>query len=250
LSDAQPVLLLHGQPGSAQDWDAVRDELGDRARTIAIDRPGWDGVSRPGGLAESARAGVAALDAAGVERATVVGLSFGGAVAAWMAVHHPERVAALVLAAPAANRASLEPIDRLLALPVIGYVASAALLSGVALGLASRRVRSWFGTAFALPDDYLRHSAKRFRGRAAWDAFVAEQRALFRDLPVLERRLSEIAVPTTVVVGTADAVVPIASVRLLVTQIPGAELVEIAGAHHVLPAEHPRAIADAILRAG
>jgi pimeloyl-ACP methyl ester carboxylesterase len=249
LNAAPPVLLFHGQPGSAADWDRLRAELGDRARTIAIDRPGWDGVSPAGGLAESARAGVAALDAAGVERAIVVGLSFGGAVAAWMAIYHPERVAALVLAAPAANQASLEPIDRLLALPVIGYVASAALLSGVAFGLTSRRVRRYFGSAFALPDDYLRASAQRFRGRAAWDAFVAEQRALFRDLPVLERRLSEIAVPTTVVIGTADPIVPLASGRLLATQIPGARLVEIPGAHHVLSAEHPEALAEVILRA-
>jgi pimeloyl-ACP methyl ester carboxylesterase len=153
-----------------------------------------------------------------------------------------------VLAAPAANLASLEPIDRLLALPVIGDLASAAVLSGAALGLASRRVRRWYGLAVALPDDYLRASARKFRRRAAWDAFVAEQRALFRDLPVLERRLSEIAVPTTVVVGTADTIVPLASVRLLATQIPGAELVEIDGAHHVLPAEHPRALAEVILR--
>src|SRR5581483_4457605 len=109
--------LLHGQPGTADDWDGVRTAIAGRARTIAIDRPGWN---RHGGaldhgrafdLAGNARAALSALDAAGVSRATIVGHSLGGAVAAWLAAEHPERVGALVLAAPSANRSSLNRLD-------------------------------------------------------------------------------------------------------------------------------------------
>lgn len=243
------VLFLHGQPGSARDWDRVLAVLGDRVSAIAIDRPGWDGVSRAGGVAHSGEAGVAALDRAGAERAVVVGLSFGGAVAAWIAVHHPERVAAVVLVSPAVNSASLAPVDRLLAAPVVGYAASAAILSGAALALASRRIRSYLQSTYSLPDEYLRAASRRFRGKSAWDAFVIEQRALLRELPELEARLDQIAAPTTIVIGTADAIVPPRAGRLLAQQIPGARLVEVDHGHHVLTAEDPKRVAEAILAA-
>jgi len=93
------ALLLHGQPGGAADWDGVRSALDGRATALAIDRPGWDGETRAQDLAGNARAALAALDAHGIERAVVVGHSLGAAIAAWLAVHHGERVSALVLAA-------------------------------------------------------------------------------------------------------------------------------------------------------
>ena len=45
-ADKDPVLLLHGQPGGAGDWDHVIAALDRQVRAIAIDRPGWDGQSR------------------------------------------------------------------------------------------------------------------------------------------------------------------------------------------------------------
>src|SRR5205807_9865975 len=102
MPSPDPILLLHGQPGTARDWDRVRDAIGTRAETIAIDRPGWDGDRPPADLAGNAQAALDALDAAGAERAVVVGHSFGGAVAAWVAATHRERVRALVLVAPSA----------------------------------------------------------------------------------------------------------------------------------------------------
>src|SRR5438270_5415299 len=105
------VLLLHGQPGSAADWKLVRSAIGERARTIAIDRPGWNGDGPARDLSGNVQAALSTLDAAGVEQAVVVGHSLGGAVAAWLAAEHPARVTALVLAAPSANRASLNRLD-------------------------------------------------------------------------------------------------------------------------------------------
>ena len=245
---AAPILLLHGQPGSARDWEAVQAQIGPRAETSAIDRPGWDGRTPAGGLEHSALAAVSALDAVGAQKATVVGLSFGGAVAARLAIAHPERVGALVLVSPAANMAAVQRIDRILAAPLAGYVGSAALLAGAGVALTSSWLRRRLEAAFALPDDYLRAAARRLRNPAVWEAFLVEQRALLRELPELDRRLGEITAPTTVVIGTADTIVPVKAGRKLATQIAGAELIEIDGGHHVLPAEHPRRVAEVILR--
>jgi pimeloyl-ACP methyl ester carboxylesterase len=242
-----PILLLHGQPGSARDWQLVVEAIGDRAPVLAVDRPGWDGHSAPGGLGVSAAAAAEALS--GSRGATVVGLSYGAAVAAWLALERPELVGALVLVSPAANMASLQAVDRLLAAPVIGYGLSAIVLSGAALALTSGRVRRRLQQTFALPDDYLRATSRRWRGPAAWRAFVVEQRALFGELPRLEERLGALSVPTTVVVGTSDTIVPVEAGRALAAQIREARLVEIDRGHHVLPAECPARLAELILEA-
>lgn len=227
VSDADPVLLLHGQPGSARDWERVVRHLDSEIRTLAWNRPGYDGDTEPGGIEHSARATIARMDAEGIERAVIAGLSFGGGVAAWIAAEYPERVSSLVLISAAANRAALYRVDRLLAAPVLGPVLSAGMIVGASVVLRSPQL--------------LR--------RRTIDAFLTEQRAMLREIPVLEDRLELIDVPTTVVVGTADTVVLADAGRLLAAQIRGARLVEIQGARHSLPTTHSAQVAELILAA-
>jgi len=241
-----PVLLLHGQPGAAADWEPLRGALGDAVRAIAIDRPGWDRRTAVADLAGNAGAACAALDRAEFARATVVGHSLGAAVAAWLACTRPERVGRLVLIAPAANTDSLGAVDYLLAAPVVGWLASVGAMAGGGLVLGARPLRRWVAEATALDDRYLRDAGRMLLAPRAWRAFVREQRFLVRDLPILERRLTGIAAPTTIVAGTGDHVVPIAAVRRLAHQIPGAELVMVEHAGHLLHVQHANRLAEII----
>jgi pimeloyl-ACP methyl ester carboxylesterase len=240
------VLLLHGQPGAASDWEHLRGALGGAFRTIAIDRPGWDGRSPARDLEGNAGAALAALDSAGVPQATVVGHSLGAAVAAWLACSHPERVARLVLVAPAANLDSLGAADNLLAAPVVGWLATIGAMAGGGLVLGAGPVRRWVAEATALDDRYLQSAGRMLLAPAAWRSFVREQRFLVRDLPVLEQRLGQISIPTTIVAGIGDHVVPIGAARRLWRQIPGAELVEIEHAGHLLHVQHAGRLAEII----
>src|SRR5438270_288396 len=86
-----PVLLLHGQPGAARDWDRVRAAIGSPPETIAIDRPGWAGGSAPSDLEGTARAALDALDAAAAQRGCVLGRGFGGRGGAWRGAAHGRR---------------------------------------------------------------------------------------------------------------------------------------------------------------
>ncbi|MGN6867280.1 MAG: alpha/beta fold hydrolase [Solirubrobacteraceae bacterium] len=241
-----PVLLLHGQPGAAADWEPVRGALGDSVRTIAIDRPGWDHRTPVTDLAGNAAAACAALDRAEFTRATVVGHSLGAAVAAWIAGTRPERVGRLVLVSPAANTDSLSAVDYLLAAPVVGWLASVGAMAGGGLVLGARPLRRWVAEATALDDRYLRAAGRMLLAPAAWRSFVREQRFLVRDLPALEQRLGNIEAPTTIVAGTADHVVPIAAAGRLARQIPGAELVRVEHAGHLLHVQHANRLAEII----
>jgi pimeloyl-ACP methyl ester carboxylesterase len=239
--------MLHGQPGGARDWAGVVAALDGRARPIAIDRPGWDGHSRPSGLAGNGAAALAELDRRGIDRAVVAGHSLGGAVGIWLAVHKPERVSALVLAAPAANLASLQPLDRLLALPVVGPLASAASLTGLGLSLGVAPVRRRIATRAGLTDPYLRACGRALLRRSARVAFMTEQRSLEADLRALEDRLDDVRAPTWIVSGNRDRIVsPVAS-RVLARQIAGARLIALQRAGHLLPQLHADQLAAAIL---
>ena len=244
-----PVLLLHGQPGSAGDWNRVRAAIGSRAETIAIDRPGWNGVQPPSDLAGNARAALDAIDGAGAERAIVVGHSFGGAVAASLARHRPERVRALVLAAPSANRESLllgRPAARVARGRARGKRRRARVL-GIALAdaAAAGPGRSRPGARGALPAVH-----RPDPGDATRMAVVLSGAAPAVARPAaLEARLEQIRAPATIVIGTADRIVPVSSARRLAEQLPDAQLVELERANHLLPQQRAEQLAGIILEA-
>jgi pimeloyl-ACP methyl ester carboxylesterase len=243
------VLFLHGQPGGGRDWGRVVAVLAGRAHAIAADRPGWDDASAPRDLRGNARAVIEHLDARGIERATLVGHSLGAAIAAWSAIEHPDRVSALVLAAPAANRASLAALDRWLALPVAGPLSSSISMAGLGLALSVPPLRRRIADRTTIEEAYLRASGRALLSSRAHRAFAVEQRSLLRDLPELESRLAAVEAPTWILTGDEDRIVPPDAPRMLADQIRSARLVELAGAGHLLPQLHAPAVVDAVMLA-
>jgi pimeloyl-ACP methyl ester carboxylesterase len=146
----EPVLLVHGQPGSAADFDRLRPLLPPSRAVLVPDRPGWGSSREPaGGLARNAAAMVRVLDDADVERAIVVGYSWGGGVALALAEHDPDRVAGLVLVSSVGPHA-VGWIDRLPLLPGIGpaltagaFVTARATLPLVLLAQRLQRSDRW-----------------------------------------------------------------------------------------------------------
>jgi pimeloyl-ACP methyl ester carboxylesterase len=72
---------------------------------------------------------------------------------------------------------------------------------------------------------------------------------LVRDLPALEERLGAISAPTTIAIGTADRIVAPASARELAQRIPGAKLVQLKRASHLLAQQRPAELAELIVEA-
>jgi pyruvate dehydrogenase E2 component (dihydrolipoyllysine-residue acetyltransferase) len=99
-----PVVLLHGLGADLGGWMFTQPALAEGRRTVALDLPGHGGSDKDVGSGDPARfidAIADALDRLGIERAHLVGHSMGGAIAAGLALAHPDRVASLTLIAPA-----------------------------------------------------------------------------------------------------------------------------------------------------
>ena len=245
------VVLLHGQPGTGADWNAVVPLLAGEFTTVVPDRLGWGRTGgAAGGFAANAAAVVALIDRLEIERAVLAAHSWGGGVALHLAATAPDRVVGLVLAASVRPGARLGAIDRALARRPIGDLAAALAFeaTGRLLGmhpiaaLVDRRLRGPERVALA-------SLTRRGQSTPAWRSFAVEQRALLEELPALLPVLAGIRGPTEVLTGSADRVVPAAESRALAAGIPGAHLTVLSGAGHLLPHEHPAAIAAAVTRA-
>lgn len=249
--EGPPVVLLHGQPGSAADWGPVIERLRGRLRIIAPDRPGY---GRTGGSAagfhENAAALIELLDRLEIESAVVAGHSWASGVALAAAIRFPQRVRALVLAAPVAPGVPPSLADRLLAHPVLGAAATRIgfVAAGSALAVPPLRKLA-HATVPALPPEQIAVNAAEWRNGGAWRSFHREQRAFLLELPSLEPELASIDKPAAILRGRRDRVSTAAHARRLAEAMPQARLVTVERATHMLPQQRPGLVAEAIVAA-
>ncbi|MCB0182193.1 MAG: alpha/beta hydrolase [Anaerolineae bacterium] len=120
--DGPPLFLLHGFNVSSTMWAANIGPLSQRFRTYAIDIIGDFGLSIPHWPINTVRSLMVwltdLLDALGLAKAHVMGMSYGGWLAANFALHAPHRVDKLVLLAPGGTLLSINPIFLLQAVPI------------------------------------------------------------------------------------------------------------------------------------
>ncbi len=233
-----PALLLANSLGTTVAmWDDVVPALAQRFRVIRYDHRGHGGSSATPGpydLGLLAGDALAVLDDAGVDRASVCGLSIGGSVAAWLAVHHPQRVESLVVCCAASRFATPQ-----------SWVERAALVRREGpLALLDTLMDRWFTQGFA------GRAAARRRVEAMLATVDPEGYAgcceALAELD-LSADLPRITAPTLVVGGAADPAVPPAAALELAGAIPGSSLVVLADAAHLPAIEQPARLTEAVV---
>ncbi len=232
-ADLPPLVFIHGASGNLLDQMVpLRPLLEGRGELLFVDRPGHGWSERGavnGNPSAQARTLVALMDHYGIKDAVIVGHSFGGAVAATLAVEHPQRIRGLVFLSPATHPwpgANTSWYYELAAKPLVGrlFVETLAWLGGSArIESASRGVFS----PNRKPDGYVDDAAIRLvlrPGSFFWNAL--DVAGLYAHVERLSKRYAEIAVPTVIISGNRDTVVyeEIHSWGLA-RDIPGAQLV-------------------------
>lgn len=251
LGDGPAVVLLHGQPGSRADWRRVVPLLENDHTVVVPDRPGYGDTAGPAlGFRGNAAAAIGLLDDLGVKTAVFVGYSWSGGVALSAAVDYPERVSGMVLVASVRPGEQPGWADRMMAVPMVGEITGALTLGTTSRVLRMRRVQD-------LADRRLPRTAREavralagasgaLSGARVWQSFAAEQRFLLHELARLGSDVPRIRVPTVVVNGGSDRVVPPAVGARLANAIPGAEFRVVPKARHLLPFDRPEEIASAV----
>jgi 3-oxoadipate enol-lactonase len=220
-------------------------------RVVTPDRPGYGRTGgQATGFAGNAEAVVALLDRLGLDRFIAVGHSWGGGVALSIAARHPDRVRGLVLVSSVGPGAPARWDDRLLATPILGEIFAALTIGATGRLLGMDRVQSLADRRLAGRTLEAVRALTRLTGAGTgsrvWQSFVTEQRSLLDELHLLAPALSSVEVPVAVLHGSADRVVPSPVAAMLASTIPGAETRVLAGAHHLLPLDHPQEVAEAV----
>ncbi|MEZ4415987.1 MAG: alpha/beta hydrolase [Gemmatimonadota bacterium] len=241
-----PLVLLHGFAGNQSTWRFWVPDLSRDHQVFALDLKGFGDSPKPRDGRYSPHDHAALLDAwldwAGLERITLVGHSLGGGVALLSALQQERsarRVERLVIVA---GPAFPQPLPRFISL------ARVPLLGRVALGLLSpeRVIRMALSSIVFDPaavDEVWVHNYAEPLGRRGgrYGLLTSARQILPPDLDALTDRYPAMTLPTLLLWGRQDIVVPLSIGQRLSRTLPDAELVVLDRCGHVVPEERPRA---------
>jgi pimeloyl-ACP methyl ester carboxylesterase len=241
------IVLIHGIAGRSEQWQPAIDLLSDRHTVIAPDLLGHGESAKPrgdyslGAYASGIRDTLVAL---GHERATIVGHSLGGGIAMQFAYQFPERCQRLVLVSSGGLGREVHPLLRAATLPgselVMPLITHARVLSaGEALGRVIGALRLQAGTDLA---EFARGYASLGDGEAR-SAFVETLRAVLdpggQRVSALDRLYLTEALPSLLIWGAADPIIPVAHGHAAHAAMPGSRIEVLDGVGHFPQLERP-----------
>lgn len=246
-----PVVLIHGLPGTADDFDAVTPLLAGH-RTIAIDRPGF-GYSTGGYVPFDRQLGALheLLAKLHIVRPVIVGHSYGGTIALGFAERYATDVRGLVLvdaAAAGTHPGSFEQLQahilKVLQAPVVRQIANATFGQLLLTVSAKQGDSEAFHPQAVVSAHENRLLAVNFT-HGNLEALAGERLAAGGVVARVDSGLASIDIPAVVIQGDGDELVKPMYGRRLATELPYARLVLVSGGHMV-PYTHPAAVASAV----
>ena len=245
--DGPAIVLVHGLAGSSTTWKHALPILSERFTVVAPDLLGHGQSAKPrgdyslGAYASGVRDLLAVL---GIERATFVGHSLGGGVAMQLAYQFPERCERLALVASGGLGREVSFLLRAVSLPGSELVLPIVLTPWLrqraeAVGDALRRVGWRPGSTLA----EVWRSYTTLTTSEGQQAFVHTVRSVIdpagQRVSALDRLYLAQAVPTLIMWGDQDRIIPVKHAYTAHEAMPGSRLEVLRGAGHFLPFENP-----------
>lgn len=266
VGEGEPaVLVLHGTPGDWRQARALASDLASTATVVLVSRPGYGATPVRLGhtAADQAQLCVALLDVLSIRQVVVVGISGGGPSAFAFAAEHPDRCVGLVLCCAVAAHLSSVPgsMRRLALVPGVWRA-----LTALARPVARRKLRDRAALALemetSLTDAERRVLASDPRLRQDLFAFAADRIEVLRGQGLrndVRQKMHAKAsgppvwpegllIPTVVLHGDEDQIVPLSHAQFHAEIIPGADLVVLRGFSHAVPVTARDQLAAAVLR--
>ena len=238
-------ILLHGFGASVFSWREVVEPLAQHGTVIAYDRPAfglterpleWEGES-PYGPQAQVDIVLGLMDELGVEKAILVGNSAGGTVSMQVALQYPESVEALILVDAAVYAGGGAPSwsRPILKTPQMNHVGPLIARQLQAQGV--QFIKTAWHDPSKITQDIFEGYQKPLQienwDKALWQLTVASEES------GLVERLTEITIPTLVITGDDDRIVPTEQSLRLADELPNAELKVIAQSGHLPHEEKP-----------
>lgn len=243
-----PIVLVHGFGGTSFSWRHLAPSLSRRHRTVAFDLPGHGYSDRPEGFDYSpVRLGkllLALMERERIEGAVVIGNSYGGAIAVSAVLHAMEadgsgqkRISKMVLVDAAGYPQPIPWHVKLLRVPVLKHVMPALIPPRIMMRFV---VSAMYGKNGKPEKAQIREYANAFAvpgTKRTYREFASIMRP--EDFEEYVKLYRSIEVPTLVVTGDRDKVVPPSVAERFHEDIKGSRLVVVKGAGHIPQEECP-----------
>lgn len=243
-----PLLLIMGLAADSRAWMFQLPAFSERYHTIVFDNRGVGRTSKPAGpytIHEMADDTAALLDTIEQPRVHVVGVSMGGMIAQELALRHPQKVRSLVLACTYPEPDADIERQRQFSVTALGGTISAD--GNVQIDLTTVNPLMFFQTLLptVFNPEFIQTELPKlmqiFSGALEFgfslEAILAQVSAVTSHKAT--DRLHQIQVPTMVITGDADRLIPPANSDILARAIPNARLVTIPGGSHGFNFETP-----------
>ncbi len=239
-----PLLLLHAGVADSRMWNEQVAVFSRYYTTIRYDLRGFGRSVFPQGPFAHHDDPAALLSSLNVSKAHVIGISFGGKVALDFTLAHPELVASLILIAPSVGGHNQPP-----EVLHLNEQEEALLERGDLEGATELNLRLWVDGPKRTPeqvDPVVRQRIHDMQYHALAIPQPTEAEEIALRPPAIER-LSEVHVPTLIIVGDYDILDKQALAEQLTTEIPMAKIVRIPQVAHMLTMEKPEEFNDIVL---
>lgn len=240
MGEGPALVLLHGIGDSSEAWAPLLPALAERFTVVAPDLLGHGASDKPRAdysVAAYANGVRDLLDVLGIERATVVGHSLGGGVAAQTAYQYPHRVERLVLVSTGGVAREVTPALRLLSAPYAELTLPVTQLPGARLvARALAEVAKRTPLAVGTDADELLRVFDGLPSGSARKSFTRTLRSVVdwrgQLVTMLDRCYLAEEMPTLLVWGDRDGVIPVRHGHLAHAAMPGSRLEVFSGAGH------------------
>lgn len=224
-----PIIAIHGAGGVGRYWGNQVASLGNVTQLVTFDLPGHGRSTGPThtSIDEGAQRVTALMNVLGMQRAILMGHSMGGAIALWLALHQPDRVAGLVLVGTG-GRLRVHP----------------DIVNGLRTDweATTRLITEWHYAPATSP---LIIDAGTADLRQTDPSIMLSDYEACNQFDIMDR-IGNIPAPALIVVGEHDRLTPPKYAEFLAQQLPNAKLQVIPQAGHMVMIEQPNAVNAAV----
>ena len=238
-----PLIMIMGFSGTMDFWASdILDALSSQYKVITFDNRGMGGTtagSRQFTIEQFADDTAGLMEVLGIDRAYVLGWSMGTEIAQELTLHHPEKVARLVLYGADCSMKTCPPSP------------NALKRMNDTSGTPQERGKRMIGLLF--PQNWIKSHANHIKKLFSRPMRVSSPENIERQGMAMDSwkgscdRLSQITCPTLLITGTDDILTPPQNSYMIVDKIPGAKLVTLENGGHGVMYQYPVKFCDAVI---
>jgi len=249
--NGQDILLIHGLPGSIEDWDPIFDKLAEKYRVTAYDRPGFGystGEYRKHTIEDNAITALKVIQKLKLKNVIVVGHSYGGGTTINLATKNLKGIKAYIsIAGVSFHKLKPNLLYNILLLPGIGRFLADIFIPKVGNKLVETGLKEAFEPNLEYMTEKIVNKRKKiWLNTKVIMSMVKEHKNIGKDTKEMAKLYKNIVKPLYIIQGTDDKLVPASESIKLHNIVKKSKFILLKHTCHMVQYIHPKVILNVI----